>query len=157
MDEERRIPKEYGEKEQGSDYFVGNEWNFPSDLALLNPAADEVEKRLKEALWGEDEIAEIRMGFWESLANAIRHGNKESSEKQVHVNVAIGPEEVKLVIADEGQGFNWREVKDPREKEALDNQSGRGILMMRDYFDRVEYNQKGNEVLLIKSRAGRKD
>jgi anti-sigma regulatory factor (Ser/Thr protein kinase) len=64
-------------------------------------------------------------------------------------------------IKDGGQGFNTKEVnvqlkKDMKDmyeekfKELLEAEAGRGILLMKLFCDKVIYNDKGNEVLLMK-------
>jgi anti-sigma regulatory factor (Ser/Thr protein kinase) len=56
------------------------------------------------------------------------------------------------MITDEGSGFDYnstmRMVDYSVEKNSLPH--GRGINMTKVLFDKVEYNSKGNQVLLIK-------
>lgn len=66
----------------------------------------------------------------------------------------------KLIIRvkDDCQGFNTKDVNLKREKEKyeeefegmLEEEGGRGILLMKMFCDKVIYNAKGNEVLLMK-------
>jgi anti-sigma regulatory factor (Ser/Thr protein kinase) len=66
----------------------------------------------------------------------------------------------KLIIRvkDDGQGFNTKLAniqleKDMYEEEfekLLEAEVGRGILLMKLFCDKVVYNDKGNEVLLMK-------
>ena len=66
----------------------------------------------------------------------------------------------KLIIRvkDDGPGFNTKRYKDKLKKERyeeefdelLEAEGGRGIFLMGLFFDRVIYNTKGNEVLLMK-------
>lgn len=66
----------------------------------------------------------------------------------------------KLIIRvkDDGPGFNTKRVNVQLKKsmdeeefdELLETERGRGILLMRLFCDKIIYNAKGNEVLLMK-------
>ena len=47
-------------------------------------------------------------------------------------------------------GFDPNSQPDPREPENIERPSGRGMLLMRSFMDRVEYNATGNMVTLEK-------
>ncbi|MDR3539503.1 MAG: PAS domain S-box protein [Desulfosporosinus sp.] len=76
------------------------------------------------------------------------------------VRVKIRQVGCKLIIRvkDDGPGFNTHEVKvqlkaelpDVVFDEILEAEGGRGILLMSSFCDKVLYNAKGNEVLLMK-------
>ena len=51
-------------------------------------------------------------------------------------------------MRDEGEGFNVASVPDPRNPENLLNVSGRGILMMKAFMDRVEFPPENNGTLV---------
>jgi anti-sigma regulatory factor (Ser/Thr protein kinase) len=94
-------------------------------------------------------------------ANAIEWGHQRQVERPVTVTYRIDKEKVAIVIRDTGPGFNPRELPhaarhdDPvghlpiREALGL-REGGFGILMARAMVDRLEYNDKGNEVRLVK-------
>ena len=62
-------------------------------------------------------------------------------------------------VQDDGPGFNTKEINLQHEKEKneeefdelLEAEGGRGVLLMRMFCDKVIYNAKGNEVLLMKN------
>ena len=66
--------------------------------------------------------------------------------------VRVTREMAKFVIRDEGRGFDPTHLPDPTTPENLERTCGRGILLMRTFMDEVEFNQRGNEVTLIKHR-----
>jgi len=121
----------------------------------------------------------IKMGLQEIIINAIEHGNlnitfEEKSEamrenrylefirerqmdnryknRMVRIDYFLNKDSVQYMVTDEGEGFDYRgtmrKVDDSVEKNHLSH--GRGINMTRVLFDRVEYNSKGNQVLLVK-------
>ncbi len=55
-------------------------------------------------------------------------------------------------IEDEGHGFDLESLPDPTLEENLEKPSGRGILLMREFMTKVEYNERGNCVILEKRR-----
>jgi serine/threonine-protein kinase RsbW len=59
-----------------------------------------------------------------------------------------------VIIEDEGPGFAPTDVPDPTAEENLEKPGGRGIMLMKAFMTRVEYNQKGNRVRLEKVRDG---
>ena len=59
-------------------------------------------------------------------------------------------EKLVLEIEDQGSGFNFREVPDPTTAENILNPRGRGIYIMKNYMDDVEYNNKGTKIRLTK-------
>lgn len=115
------------------------------------------------------------MAIQEILMNAIEHGNlgisseeklelqKENRwlseiehrlklpaniNKYVNVKVTQSVSEMQIHVADDGQGFNWKDYK----KLKTDNQStqGRGILMAENLaFKSIQYSEKGNEVTCV--------
>src|SRR5579862_4614041 len=94
----------------------------------------------------------VRLALEEALVNAIKHGNGLDPNKQVHVACQISNEKVRIVIEDEGDGFRPQDVPDPTEDENLEKPCGRGIMLMRAFLSVVEYNDRGNRVVLEKLR-----
>ncbi|MCR9142772.1 MAG: ATP-binding protein [bacterium] len=121
----------------------------------------------------------VRFGLREMLVNAIEHGNLSISyddktreimsgnykdfikarqsntsyrQRSVTVHYSLSPKRVLFLIRDEGDGFDHAAMR-ARKLEDLDaelSSHGRGIKMTESAFDRVRYNAKGNQVLLIK-------
>jgi serine/threonine-protein kinase RsbW len=55
-------------------------------------------------------------------------------------------------VTDQGSGFDPEAVPDCTDPERIDVPNGRGIMLMRNYMNRVEYSRRGNEVELEKLR-----
>jgi serine/threonine-protein kinase RsbW len=60
---------------------------------------------------------------------------------------------VRVVVADQGPGFDPCQVPDARADENLERPCGRGLLLMRSYMTRVRFNGRGNVVALFKERS----
>lgn len=89
----------------------------------------------------------------ESLSNAVIHGNHESADKRVSLELRVGQAWVRLKVTDEGGGFNWR--KDGLLTPDVGGTSGRGMALYTLYAERVEFNPFGNQVTLwVRRKAG---
>ena len=73
-------------------------------------------------------------------------------DRRIHVRISIGEDEAMFVIRDEGPGFDVANLPPPRELGALEPQRGRGLVLMRTFMDEVKFNERGNEVTMIKRR-----
>jgi len=89
-----------------------------------------------------------------AINEAMNNGFTASG--QVRVKTRQVGSKLIIRVKDEGPGFHTNEVKliEDRHEEVFDDllesESGRGILLMRLFCDKVIYNAKGNEVLLMK-------
>jgi anti-sigma regulatory factor (Ser/Thr protein kinase) len=111
----------------------------------------------------------------EALLNAYFHGNMEVSsklretnyheffdlaerrskeapykERRIWVSARYSHVEATFTIRDDGPGFDISSLPDPRDPMYLDRPHGRGLLLMRTFLDDVRYNERGNEVTLVK-------
>ena len=84
----------------------------------------------------------------EAVNNAIVHGNKYDEKKFVNIYILLENNLLKVTIEDQGAGFKPSEVPDPTEPENLENVNGRGVFLMKNLADELEFNKKGNKVIL---------
>jgi serine/threonine-protein kinase RsbW len=126
-----------------------------SDLA--RKLCREIMEQINSADFSQDECFGIQLAIEEAMINAVEHGNKSDPLKTVTVEYSITPDTFAISITDEGCGFTPDKVPDPREDENLHNVTGRGIVLMREYMDSVEYNAKGDCVRMIKYAAHAKN
>ena len=132
-----------------SELMIYNQ-TFASDLHV---SAD-IQKEIQE-LWlargmSDMDLPDMQLALEEGLANAIKHGNKMDPNKQVTVECFMNEDVVRVVIKDEGNGFDLNEVPDPTLPENLDKPSGRGVMLMKAFMDDVLYNDIGNQLTFIK-------
>ena len=93
-----------------------------------------------------DKYPDILISLTEAVNNAIIHGNKEDKEKYVEIELNHSTNGLTFVISDEGVGFNYRQVPDPTKPENIGSCGGRGVFLMRQLADRVEYLDNGRRV-----------
>ena len=121
-----------------------------SELTATRQVEQHLLTQLRAQNYPDDCLFAIRLALEEALSNAIKHGNHLDPAKIVTVRFSISPDEVQLIIIDQGRGFDPLAVPDPTTKEHLEDPNGRGIMLMRAYMDEVSYNFKGNEVRMVK-------
>ena len=95
---------------------------------------------------GQD-ASHIFIAINEGVNNAIFHGNKEDHSKRVSLRIEELPNEVKVIILDEGDGFSRQEKRQDVEWSA---ENGRGFEIIQYCVDSYQFNALGNELTLIK-------
>jgi CheY-like chemotaxis protein len=110
------------------------------------------------------ETEEVATAFREILLNAMEHGGKFDPSQHVEIGYVRTSHMVICKVKDPGTGFSFEEIthsavanppdepfRHMEEREALGMRPGGfGILMSKKLVDELIYNEKGNEVLLIK-------
>jgi hypothetical protein len=82
----------------------------------------------------------------------IRRGLPPYCHRRLHVDARFDPNEAIFVVRDEGRGFDPGRTPDPvKDPACLERPSGRGLLLIRAFMDRVGFNSTGNSITLIKS------
>jgi serine/threonine-protein kinase RsbW len=139
-----------------ADDALTGEWKrsitLPSERGSSRLVTDDLLEQLGSYGWPPDDIFAIHLAAEEALVNAVVHGNKLDPGKTVQVEYLVSPDVMRLEITDQGDGFDPRSVPDCTLAERLDCPSGRGVMLMRSFMTRIEYNAKGNSVLLEKRR-----
>lgn len=126
---------------------------IPSETGAGRRVLDQLLERLEFDGWNGSEIHAIHLAMEEALVNAIRHGNRSDSTKLVHVLCKLADRFFWTEIRDEGPGFNPDQIPDPTDPERLEIPSGRGLMLMRAFMSRVEFNAAGNCVVMEKARV----
>jgi len=81
-----------------------------------------------------------------------RRGQTPYKDRRVAVRIKLDQDEARVVIRDQGKGFDPTTVPAAGQPGSLDPDSGRGLVLMRSFFDEVTFNREGNEVTLVKRR-----
>lgn len=104
---------------------------------------DFVDNIANECNLDEDPAETFKLILSEAVTNAIVHGNKEDPDKSVHVKVVIKDQSISADVKDEGTGFKPEEKKDPLKEENLLDTGGRGIFLIRQFSDHLEFRENG--------------
>lgn len=161
--------------------FVELRFVLDNDTSLIGPLIVYLQEQLAMIrLFDDTQLTRIGVALHETLTNAIHHGNLELdselrqadegvyyqladerrrqtpyAERQVRMAAKLSSEEMCVVIADDGPGFDPAAVPDPTAEINLDRIGGRGLLLIRSLMDTVRHNDRGNEVTMSKRASPR--
>jgi len=126
---------------------------IPSDLSLLDGTVAEITTAVDRATCWED-TESIGLAVREALVNAMVHGNHCDPEETVRVSVAVNDEcDLLIVVKDSGSGFDPSRLPNPIADENLLANHGRGIFLMKQFMDQVDFNfDHGTEVRMRRRR-----
>ena len=132
--------------------------NLESTLDSVEAAELIVQRMAELNGFDPDQVHQIGMGVRETVANAVEHGNCFRSDRTVAFDASIDEEAFRVTVVDQGCGFDPDRVPDPLAGENLLMASGRGLLLMRAFFDVVDVGPcegPGTKVCLVKYRTKR--
>lgn len=117
-----------------------------NDLDSVYDLEGRILQEIEECDFDENSRFAIRLALDEALINAYKHGNRSNSDKKISVYYEIGRDSVDFEIEDEGDGFLYHGISDPRMEDSLRKTSGRGIFLIRHFMTHVGFNEKGNQI-----------
>jgi len=124
---------------------------IPSDISYVIGVNYQISNLLKEfGFPPQDTRVNIPLACDEAITNAIIHGNRSNPDRKVNIQVYVSPNRFRIRVRDEGEGFDVARVVDPTQGEALLRPGGRGVYLMRNIMDSVEYKEGGRVVELEK-------
>ena len=126
------------------------EFELPSDVALMNGVLDYLQERVAKLGLIKPERSNLFVALDEAFVNAVKHGNKNDPTKLVRITAELTPQEASFTVEDEGEGFDITQIPDPCDPANLFRTSGRGVLLIYNIMDEVEYNAQGNRVKMVK-------
>jgi serine/threonine-protein kinase RsbW len=129
------------------------EHEIASDPAAGQKVLEELLAKLEAHRWHDRDIFGVHLALEEAIVNAILHGNHSDANKRVHVICVLSEDRLRVEITDEGNGFDPNALPDPTCDECIDASGGRGVMLMRSFMSRVEYNERGNAVVMEKVRC----
>ena len=148
------------------------EFILENDPALIPPLLDLAQRMIGSMeLCDPTACLQVGVALEHAILNAMYRGNLElpgntsagaaraaaakspHKDRRVHVAIRITREEARFVVRDEGPGFDIKEVTAVGLSTSLTGKAGRGLLLMWSFMDKVSFDETGNTVTLIKSRA----
>ncbi|HYW79039.1 MAG TPA: ATP-binding protein [Thermoguttaceae bacterium] len=126
---------------------------IPSDTGAGRAVLCELLGQLQACCWPEHDVFDVHLATEEALVNAIKHGNRFAPDRCVRIRCHLADDLIRIEITDEGEGFDPSEIPNPTEPDRLESPGGRGVMLMKSFMSRVEYNTRGNRVVLEKARG----
>jgi serine/threonine-protein kinase RsbW len=98
----------------------------------------------------EDYYGNILIALTEAVNNAINHGNRQNPQKQVDIEFfSNGDHSLHFIVKDQGEGFDYEHLPDPTDPANIEKISGRGVFLMRNLADEVEFSDNGATVEMV--------
>jgi serine phosphatase RsbU (regulator of sigma subunit)/CheY-like chemotaxis protein len=156
------------------------ELRISNDIYVISPVVNFIFSNID---YISEDVSFMKNGLQELLINAVEHGNlnisydekqellekgdynrhlrekaelPEYMDKSVKIKIFSTPDYLKIIIEDMGNGFDLSSIPDPENPENFLKESGKGILMALHAYDKVDYNDLGNCVTLVKYADGKK-
>lgn len=115
----------------------------PENVKEIQPYVDRIVQKYQI---GSDLYGNILISLTEAITNAIVHGNQADQSKKVFVNSLFDQNQIRVQIQDEGEGFDYEDVPDPTDPMNILTLNGRGVFLMHQLSDGVEFSNNGSTV-----------
>jgi serine/threonine-protein kinase RsbW len=115
----------------------------PENITCVERIVDEI---CEECNIGKEVYGKILMATIEGVNNSIFHGNKLDEHKSVVVTITCDDDMVDISIEDEGDGFDKSKVPDPTLPDNIEEDRGRGVFLMDNLSDEIEYLNNGAKI-----------
>jgi serine/threonine-protein kinase RsbW len=127
-----------------------SEISLPSRLESVEEAALRASEFAKDCGFEDETLFAVDLAVRESVANAVKHGNKLEESKNVELRFADLAGGLEITVRDHGDGFAVDEIPDPTNPENLLKANGRGILFMKSFMDEVEWGNHPDGGMVVK-------
>jgi len=126
---------------------------FESNVKHLEKVETLTSTIADEAGFDESSSDDLSIAITELFNNAIHHGNRGDSSKQVTLAFELHPKYLTISVMDEGDGFSPDSIKNPLAPENLLAESGRGIYLVKMLMDDIDFNitETGSEIVIRKN------
>lgn len=122
-----------------------------ADRNAVDPVVQEVMAVVRKMNGVDGKEDAIELSLQEALANAVIHGAKEDHTKTVECLVSNDEERgILIVVRDPGAGFTIEEVPGCTVGENVYSNHGRGIFLINQLMDKVEFRKNGTEIHMVK-------
>ncbi len=92
-------------------------------------------------------LEELGSAVIEACTNAMEHGNLLQDDKDIEIIFEVDGSAITVTVLDHGPGFDYLDWQPPQE---LMRQRGRGILIMREFTDTMEFDRHQDGRFLIR-------
>lgn len=96
-----------------------------------------------------DKYGNILIALTEAVNNAIHHGNKLDETKNIIISCKTKDAKIIFTVEDQGKGFNFYNLPDPTLPENIETPNGRGVFLMKNLADEINFEKEGRIVQLI--------
>ncbi|MEX2379722.1 MAG: ATP-binding protein [Vicingaceae bacterium] len=121
---------------------------LPSELASMSRVEQLIDELKEKHQLPEELYGNLLVATTEAVNNAIKHGNRMQKEKTFDLQFEFSDVEFCVIVKDQGTGFDYTNVPDPTLPENIEKPDGRGIFIMQNLSDEVDFEDEGRLVKL---------
>ncbi|OEK02710.1 serine/threonine protein kinase [Roseivirga sp. 4D4] len=121
---------------------------IPSLVENIRIVESFVDNAKEEYSLTDDLYGNIMIAVIESVNNAIIHGNKSDKAKNVLLSANLHDEQIVFTVSDQGNGFDHQNLPDPTAPENIEKVGGRGIFLIKNLADEVNFKSDGSKLEL---------
>jgi serine/threonine-protein kinase RsbW len=122
-----------------------------ADRSAVEPVVAQVMSTIRDIKCVDGKEDSIELALQEALANAVVHGAKEDPTKIVECLVACEQDRgVIIIVRDPGPGFDPSAIPSCTLGENVYSNHGRGIFLINQLMDKVEFRRNGTEIHMVK-------
>lgn len=122
-----------------------------ADKDAIDPVVEGIMEVVRKTQCATGKEDAIELALTEALANAVVHGAKGDPKKIVECDVACDEERgMLIVVRDPGPGFNPTAIPSPLVGQNIYSNHGRGIFLINQLMDEVQFLNNGKEIHMIK-------
>lgn len=145
------MPDEFRSGPESTTFSELLDRRMPADSEAIGAIVDDISENLTRLEVPEQKRFEIALAVQEALANAVVHGCGNDSSKQIRCRLRTDPRgRIVIIVTDPGPGFNPDQIADPKRRENLHADHGRGVYLIRQLMDEVHFESNGNEIRMWK-------
>ena len=119
---------------------------FPSVMENIRLVESFIDNAKEKFGISDDIYGNIMVAVTESVNNAIIHGNRNDINKTVWLSLLMDQAKIKCVVEDEGVGFDFENLPDPTSPENINKVGGRGVFLIRNLSDEVQFYEGGKKI-----------
>ncbi len=124
---------------------------IPGDPSRISSVTDAITDTLTKLDVPEEKRLEITLAVQEALANAVIHGCNSDASLEVRCRLQRDQNgRIVIIVTDPGPGFQPEAVSNPKQTENLYQDHGRGVYLIRQLMDEVEFENGGNQIRMWK-------
>ncbi len=124
---------------------------FPADVNRLSGVVESFMAIVTTMKCACGHETDVELAMREALANAIIHGAGNDPNRNIECCVACDDVHGMLVVVrDPGEGFDPGNLPSPTVGENVFSEHGRGVYLINQLMDQVEYKRGGTEIHMRK-------
>jgi serine/threonine-protein kinase RsbW len=122
-----------------------------ADRDAVDPVVRSVMNVVREMKCAPGHEDDIELALTEALANAVVHGAKNDPSKIIECDVACDEKQgILIIVRDPGTGFDPTKIANPCHGENIYASHGRGIYLINQLMDEVQFHKNGTEIHMLK-------